>query len=117
MRVQLPQHTERFGAVRIHEPQEVLELDSGLSEGTDDLAFKWQMVRHVPYDVINAIERRMAIVVPCKGERLKVLEGVLSGIPHDCLIINGPDGWCRAAELVLARSEGSRSGGCRWGRV
>lgn len=87
MRVQLPQHTERFGAVRIHEPQEVLELDSGLSEGTDDLAFKWQMVRHVPYDVINAIERRMAIVVPCKGERLKVLEGVLSGIPHDCLII------------------------------
>jgi mannosyl-3-phosphoglycerate synthase len=29
----------------------------------------------------------MAIVIPIKGERLKLLEGVLSGIPHDCLTI------------------------------
>jgi mannosyl-3-phosphoglycerate synthase len=36
---------------------------------------------------VNAIERRMAIVVPTKNERRKVIEGVLSGIPHDCLIV------------------------------
>jgi mannosyl-3-phosphoglycerate synthase len=29
----------------------------------------------------------MAIVIPMKGERLRLLEGVLSGIPHDCLTI------------------------------
>jgi mannosyl-3-phosphoglycerate synthase len=29
----------------------------------------------------------MAIVIPIKGERLRLLEGVLSGIPHDCLTI------------------------------
>lgn len=87
MRIQLPQHAERFGAVRVHEVQEVLELDSGLGQRVDDLAFKWQMVRHVPYEALVEVVRRLAIVVPCKGERLKVLEGVLAGIPHDCLII------------------------------
>ena len=47
----------------------------------------WQSIHHVPGDVIDGYERRMAIVVPVRGERLKVLDGVLSGIPHDCLII------------------------------
>jgi mannosyl-3-phosphoglycerate synthase len=36
---------------------------------------------------MSEIERKMAIVIPVKGERLKLLEGVLSGIPHDCLTI------------------------------
>jgi mannosyl-3-phosphoglycerate synthase len=29
----------------------------------------------------------MAIVIPIKGERLRLLEGVLAGVPHDCLVI------------------------------
>src|SRR5690606_24548549 len=40
----------------------------------------------VSTEAIRAIERDMAIVVPCMNETRKVIEGVLSGIPHDCLI-------------------------------
>ena len=29
----------------------------------------------------------MVIVVPCMNETRSVIEGVLSGIPHDCLIV------------------------------
>lgn len=29
----------------------------------------------------------MAIVIPTKDEKLKLFEGVISGVPHDCLII------------------------------
>jgi mannosyl-3-phosphoglycerate synthase len=29
----------------------------------------------------------MAVVIPCKDERLKVLDGVLTGVPHDCLVV------------------------------
>ena len=36
---------------------------------------------------MRAIEREMAIVVPCMNESRHVLEGVLSGIPHECLIV------------------------------
>ncbi|MFQ5947666.1 MAG: mannosyl-3-phosphoglycerate synthase, partial [Acidimicrobiia bacterium] len=85
MRIEVPHHTERFGAVRIHAVQHVFEVDSG--HGADGGARAYQKVRLVPSDVINDIEKRMVIVVPCKRERLKVLDGVLSGIPHDCLII------------------------------
>jgi mannosyl-3-phosphoglycerate synthase len=87
MRIRLPHQTERFGAVRIHDVQDVLELDSGIGGDDDSVAVRWQLVSHLPYEVLNAREKGMAIVVPCKGERLKVLEGVLAGIPHDCLII------------------------------
>ena len=86
MRIELPHRSERFGAVRIHGVQEVWELDSGGEPASvDDNA--WHSIHHVPSTTINDYERRMAIVVPVKGERLKVLDGVLSGIPHDCLII------------------------------
>jgi mannosyl-3-phosphoglycerate synthase len=36
---------------------------------------------------MNSIFRDMAIVVPVKDERLKLIEGVLCGIPHSCLTI------------------------------
>ena len=82
MRIELPHRSERFGAVRIHGVQEVWELDSGGEPASvDDNA--WHSIHHVPSTTINDYERRMAIVVPVKGERLKVLDGVLSGIPHD----------------------------------
>lgn len=83
MRIESPRHHERFGAVRIHEATQVIELDSGLDHehsGPDSVSL-------VTPDEIRAVQGSMAIVVPTLNERRKVIEGVLSGIPHDCLII------------------------------
>ena len=71
--------SERFGAVRIHELQRVIELDSGMSAGAGS--------RIVAPDELHAVESQMVIVVPCMNESRGVIEGVLSGIPHDCLIV------------------------------
>ncbi|MET0425961.1 MAG: mannosyl-3-phosphoglycerate synthase [Actinoplanes sp.] len=71
--------SERFGAVRIHELQRVIELDSGASAGAGS--------RTVPPEALRAVESQMVIVVPCMNETRGVIEGVLSGIPHDCLIV------------------------------
>src|SRR5947208_7106586 len=71
--------SERFGAVRIHELQRVIELDSGASSGAGS--------RIVSADALHAVESQMVIVIPCMNETRRVIEGVLSGIPHDCLII------------------------------
>jgi mannosyl-3-phosphoglycerate synthase len=71
--------SERFGAVRIHELQRVIELDSGLSASAGS--------RIVGADALRAVESQMVIVVPCMNETRSVIEGVLSGIPHDCLIV------------------------------
>ncbi|GAA3340071.1 mannosyl-3-phosphoglycerate synthase [Amorphoplanes nipponensis] len=74
--------SERFGAVRIHELQRVIELDSG---ALDDAFSAGSRV--VPPEAIRAVESQMVIVVPCMNESRSVIEGVLSGIPHDCLIV------------------------------
>ena len=88
MRIEIPTYTERFGAVRIYNVLRIFELDSGLSNtGSEQESHLGQTIRRIPYDRLADIEKRMAIVIPCKQERLKVLEGVLSGIPHDCLTI------------------------------
>ena len=87
MRIEYPHRHERFGAVRIHETTQVIELDSGLSPAPDAATVDGRMVNLVPPAAVNAIEQKMAIVVPTKNERRKVIEGVLSGIPHDCLIV------------------------------
>jgi mannosyl-3-phosphoglycerate synthase len=78
--------SERFGAVRINELQRVIELDSGA------LADPGQSVitagsRVVGPDALRAVETQMVVVVPCMNETRGVIEGVLSGIPHDCLIV------------------------------
>lgn len=39
------------------------------------------------YQELSDIFKQMAIVIPVKNEKLSVLEGVLSGIPNECLII------------------------------
>ncbi|QSB13607.1 mannosyl-3-phosphoglycerate synthase [Natronosporangium hydrolyticum] len=84
MRLERPHRTERFGAVRIHELQRVIELDSG------DAAMAGPRSREslrVPSAQLRAIEQDMVIVVPCMNETRRVIEGVLSGVPHDCLVI------------------------------
>ena len=83
MKLDLPRYTERFGATSLHGVQRVYELDSGFDDGRPAS----ESIVNVGNNQIVDIERRMAIVIPMKGERLRLLEGVLSGIPHDCLTI------------------------------
>jgi len=85
MKIESPRYTLMFGAVQIHEVQRVYEIDSGSKSITPDK--NTETVYNIGNDIMNNIERRMAIVVLTKNESLKLLEGVISGIPHDCLII------------------------------
>ncbi len=85
MRIEKARYTERFGAVKINEVQKILELDSGKkvkSPRKEEMA-----VDKIEENKIKRIEGKMAIVIPIKNERLKLFEGVLSGIPHDCLTV------------------------------
>ena len=83
MKLDLPRYTERFGATSLHGVQRVYELDSGFDDGRPVS----ESIVNIGNNQIADIERRMAIVIPTKGERLRLLEGVMSGIPHDCLTI------------------------------
>jgi mannosyl-3-phosphoglycerate synthase len=87
MRLEKPNRFERFGAVRIHSLQQVLEFDSGAPTGHEETPAHGMMVRHVPHESLRKVFGNLAVVVPCMNERRKVIEGVFTGIPHDCLII------------------------------
>ena len=85
MFIESPRYTERFGSVRMSHVQRVISLDSGAkrrlhSEGAIG-------VRKIDEETIRHFEDRMAIVIPTKDEKLRLLEGVVSGVPHDCLVI------------------------------
>jgi mannosyl-3-phosphoglycerate synthase len=85
MRIESPRYTERFGSVRINGVQQVLELDSGRAK---ELPLHEEIAAHkIEEDVIKDFEEKMAIVIPTKDEKLKLFEGVVSGVPHECLII------------------------------
>lgn len=63
----------------------MIALDSGLkSELPPHGAIE---VIKVNEETIKHFEDRMAVVVPVKDEKLKLFEGVVSGVPHDCLVI------------------------------
>ncbi len=85
LKIEIPRYTEVFGAAQINEVQRVYELDSGVTPEVP--AENVGTVRDIGKDVMNDIEQRMAIVVSTKNEKLRLLDGVMSGIPHDCLII------------------------------
>jgi mannosyl-3-phosphoglycerate synthase len=85
MRIELPKNVERIGAVRFGDLQKVFELDSGLGEESPTETSR--AIRAVSYRELHRIHREMAIVIPVKGERLKLIEGVLCGVPHPCLTI------------------------------
>lgn len=85
MRIERQRYTERFGSIKINDVQKVLELDSGRrADGTLKEAIA---VDKIEEEAIKAVEERMAIVIPIKDEKLKLFEGVISGVPHECLII------------------------------
>jgi mannosyl-3-phosphoglycerate synthase len=86
MRIELPREAQRFGANLFYGVQKVYELDSGPAS---DTLPNWAdfVIRQIPYESLNAIEKQMAIIVPMKGEKLRLLEGILYAIPHSCLTI------------------------------
>jgi hypothetical protein len=86
MRIEIPQDTERFGAVLIYGVQNVLELDSSLKSKKTGPP-ESDVIHRISYEEMHDIARQMAIVVPMYGERIKLVEGVLCGIPNHCLVI------------------------------
>ena len=85
MRIERQRYTERFGSIKINDVQKVLELDSG--ERAAEPLKEAIAVDKLEEEAIKAVEKKMAIVVPVKDEKLKLFEGVISGVPHECLII------------------------------
>lgn len=86
MRIEIPQDTERLGAVLIYGVQSVLELDSSLKSKKNSPP-ESDIIQRISYEELHNIEQEMAIVVPMRGERIKLVEGVLCGIPNHCLVI------------------------------
>ncbi len=85
MRIEKQRYTERFGSIMINDVQKVLELDSGRRA---DMPLKEAIaVDKIEEDVIKDFEEKMAIVIPVKNEKLKLFEGVITGVPHECLVI------------------------------
>jgi len=85
MFIESPRYTERFGCVRMNQVQRVIALDSGVKS---ELPPQGAMgVMKIDEETIKHFEDRMAIVIPVKDEKLKLFEGVVSGVPHDCLVI------------------------------
>ncbi len=85
MRIEVPREAERLGATLFYGVQQVYELDAGLVRGEAEALDR--IIQPVAYEAIEAVCSAMAVVVPVRGERIKLLEGVLAGIPHACLVI------------------------------
>jgi len=83
MRIESRGVAEHLGSVKIHGGRRVLELDSGARPLVEEIP----EVHRIGKEAIEDIERRMAVILPIKNEDLTVFEGVLSGVPHDCLMI------------------------------
>jgi mannosyl-3-phosphoglycerate synthase len=89
MRLNIHQSTARVGNAEIRQLSRVAELDAGrltgpnmhsaLPDGSLDVIFSDES--------LHAVERQLAIIIPCMNEERVVLEGVLHGVPHNSLII------------------------------
>lgn len=70
----------------IHSTQKVFAIDAGPQE-TNHASEDYFVVKKITNQQTWTIEQEMVIVIPIKNERLKLLEGVITGIPHNCMII------------------------------
>ena len=86
MRIAIPSNSERNGSNLFYSVQKVFELDGGLDTDAE-FSSPFHVIRQIPSTTLNAVEKRMAIVIPIKDEKLRLLEGVLSGIPNVCFPI------------------------------
>jgi mannosyl-3-phosphoglycerate synthase len=84
MKLDFQRYKVCLAAVRTHAVQRIYELDSGKSKG--HLTFH-QTTKKFDYNEISNILHDLAIKIPIKHEKLKLLEGVFSGIPNECLVI------------------------------
>ncbi len=83
MKLEMPRNMEMFGAVRINDVQRIYEMGPGCVE--EDVIEG--SIFAPSFRGLAEIERKMAVIVPIKGESLQLLEGILASIPTDCLII------------------------------
>jgi mannosyl-3-phosphoglycerate synthase len=79
-----PRFSERIGAISLHAVQKIYELDSGKSP---EFHGGHRTIRAFDHDELSSIFRDLAIVIPIKNERLRLIEGVLSGIPNECMVV------------------------------
>lgn len=86
MRIGLHTNSERYGSNLFYSVQKVYELDGGL-DADAEFSSPFHVIRQIPLSVLNQIEKEMAIVIPIRDEKLRLLEGVLSGIPNSCFPI------------------------------
>lgn len=86
MRLELPIHAERFGANQFYKVQKIFEFDGGY-ELDDEFSSPFHVIQQISRAQLFDIEKDMAIIIPVKNERLRLLESLLCGIPHDCLPI------------------------------
>ncbi len=84
MKLDYPRYSERLGSLNIKSVQKVYELDSGKG---DEFEHTHRTIKNISNAELEDVFSRMAIIIPIKGEKIKLLEGVISGIPHDCLVI------------------------------
>ncbi|KAH7392148.1 mannosyl-3-phosphoglycerate synthase [Phaeosphaeria sp. MPI-PUGE-AT-0046c] len=97
MRLSATSASSRIGTTEIHDTFRVVELDAGHLSGTTTppraACAAGTHANQIPTTVafsqeaLHAVEAQLAIVVPCKDEDVSILDGVLRGVPHDCLII------------------------------
>ncbi|EJT77368.1 hypothetical protein GGTG_07280 [Gaeumannomyces tritici R3-111a-1] len=116
MRLSTADGTARLGQVQIRSVQQVIELDAGSDSGRMcGGPFPSSFFTFSSCDTegnvacptaLHAVAGQMAIVVPCMNEDVATIEGVLSGIPHDSLVIlasnshrSGPGGDAYAHEV------------------
>lgn len=85
MRFDSISQTDHLGSVSIYNVRRAIELDSG--SAMTNLVKDEAGVQRISREAIAEVEQQMTIVLSIKNEDLKVFEGVLSGIPHDCLMI------------------------------
>ncbi len=86
MRIGIPTNSERYGSNLFYSVQKVFELDGGLDVDAE-FSSPFHVIRQIPSTTLNMIEKKLAIVIPIKDEKLRLLEGVLSGIPNVCFPI------------------------------
>lgn len=86
MRIEQPREAERLGGVIMYGVQKVFELDAGLLNEPPHPE-ETATVRRISQEALHDIEQQMAIIVPVRKERIRLIEGVLCGIPNHCLVI------------------------------
>jgi mannosyl-3-phosphoglycerate synthase len=83
VKLEMHRNVEMFGAVRINDVQRIFEIGPGNAE--EDVV-EGEIITPSAHR-ISDILGRMAIIVPIKGENLKLLEGILASIPTRCLVL------------------------------